>query len=670
MQHHEAGRYISSYLKAFPNELDIHNVDIYNNFRNIRQLICISAPTEHIQARYISSWLSQENEGCTSRLNDGRRTAIVLCDETLLPTVIHSLPDEAQKVNVTTGYPLNQTSVASFIQQYFEFHLGGRTPRLLRILQRHPYARFVGDEQLTAEPASLTTHLLTLLRQIGRQSKDSADPLFQESVFRAFTLVNRIDGLIASGDLLVTSQTLQRLICQVIGQTSIPFHGEPAEGIQVMGVLETRNLDFDHVLLLSCNEGNMPRGVNDSSFIPHSIRHAYELTTIDNKVAIYSYYFHRLLQRTSDVTIVYNNATDDGHKGEISRFVQQLQAESGHAIVMRQLQAGCEVARRQPQPIAKTPHVMQLLRALVAPDAVPFSPTAVNSYLRCQLVYYYRYIANLQKPDELDDEMSFDQRLFGTVFHEAADRLYRQMGRNIDRRIIDQLLSSPATIEMAADQAFHDVMPQIVTGGLHLISREVIIRYLRQLLTVDRRLAPFTILGLECDVFRQLSVSGLPSPIRIGGRIDRLDLTSDEQVRVVDYKTGNKLPRPLPDVNSIFDSARIHDHSDYYLQTFLYADCVSRVSHGDPSAVSSVPIPKAMRVAPALLFIQHAGADDYDPVLTFGRETISDVANHSMRFDEVLRQTVSDIFDNTIPFVPTDDVTTCHSCPYSQLCKC
>ena len=124
-----------------------------------------------------------------------------------------------------------------------------------------------------------------MLRTIAQQA-DIKDPLFQESMFRAYTLMNRVNALIESGDLCVTDATLQRLVSQLVQQTTIPFHGEPAEGLQVMGVLETRNLDFDHVLLLSCNEGNMPKGINDSSFIPHSIRQAYELTTVDRKSVV------------------------------------------------------------------------------------------------------------------------------------------------------------------------------------------------------------------------------------------------------------------------------------------------------------------------------------------------------------------------------------------------
>ena len=343
MKGHEAGHYITQYLRHFPNELNTSAEDIYKNFKKPKDITYISAPTEHIQARYVSSWLNQQ------RITDGRHTAIVLCDEHLLPTVIHSLPDEVAKVNITTGYPLSQTPIASFIQCYYDMVLGGKTPRLVRAFRRHPYYRYLTDD---SQP------LLHLLRQIADAATD--DPLFQESLFRAYTLVNRLNALQESGDLSVTDTTMQRLVSQLIQQTSIPFHGEPAEGLQVMGVLETRNLDFDHVLLLSCNEGNMPKGVNDSSFIPHSIRQAYELTTVENKVSIYAYYFHRLLQRAKDVTILWNNATEDGQRGEMSRFMLQLMVESGHHIEQRSLQSGKIIARYTPQPIEKTPHVLTL----------------------------------------------------------------------------------------------------------------------------------------------------------------------------------------------------------------------------------------------------------------------------------------------------------------------
>ena len=646
MQHHEAGRYIAQYLKYFPNELDSTDADIYGLFQSKKEIRYISAPTEHIQARYVSGWLRE-----AERYKDGRHTAIVLCDEGLLPTVIHCLPSEVEKVNVTTGYPLAQTPIASFIQLYYDLILGGRTPRLLRAFHRHPYARFVDD----------THPLLQMLRQIAQQAKNEIqDPLFQESLFRAYTLVNRLNALIESGDLQVTDQTLQRLTTQIIQQTSIPFHGEPIEGIQVMGVLETRNIDFDHVLLLSCNEGNMPRGVNDSSFIPHSIRQAYELTTVENKVSIYAYYFHRLLQRAKDVTILYNNATEDGQRGEMSRFMLQMLVESGQTISQHTLQTGQQTTPWTPQPIQKTPHVMEVLQS----SFTTLSPTAVNRYLRCPLQFYYHYVAGLLEPNVPDDEQELDNRIFGTIFHEAADIIYHQLPRHITTDVLDHLLKGKIEIERAVDEAFHRVMPDAPIGGLHIINREVIIHYLRQLLQIDRRLAPFTILGLECDVYRPLTSHLSPltshlSPLKIGGRIDRLDLicedTPQERIRVIDYKTGSSQLRPLPDVESIFSPEKIHDHSDYYLQTFVYADIV-RQKRQKPTS-------------PALLFIQHAAADDYDPTLRFGREPILDIADHSQRFNELLDQQITQIFSPDVAFQPTSDLKTCRTCPYQQMCR-
>lgn len=656
MQQHEAGRFIASYLSYFPNELDSQREDIYKNFQQPKDITYLAAPTEHIQARYVSKWLRDQQ-----RYKDGRRTAIVLCNEQLLPTVIHCLPDEVEKVNITTGYPLSQTPVASFIQRYYDMVLGGNSTRLVRVFHRHPYARFVEDGQ----------PLLTMLRAIAQGAKEEiTDPLFQESLFRAYTLVNRLNALVESGDLQVSDTTLQRLVNQLIQQTTIPFHGEPAEGLQVMGVLETRNLDFEHVLLLSCNEGNMPKGVNDSSFIPHSIRQAYELTTVENKVSIYAYYFHRLLQRAKDVTILWNNATEDGQRGEMSRFMLQLLVESRQHITQHTLQSGKSIARYTPAPIEKTPHVLDLLnQQFIGPDAL-LSPSAINKYMRCQLQFYYRYIAGIKEPDEPADEQELDNRIFGNIFHLAADTLYHQLPKHVTREALDQLLKSKIAIGKAVDDAFHEELPHALIGGLHLINCEVIIRYLRQLIEIDKALAPFDILGLECDVYRELAVTDGQSAgslqLRLGGRIDRLDQMSDGRIRVVDYKTSSKKIKYLNSVEDIFDPAKIHDHSDYYLQTFTYADIVSRQQADILHLPSDVT---HHAVSPALLFIQHASAKDYDPTLCFGKVKILDIREHSDRFCELLENKVNEIFMKNIPFTPTTDLKICQTCPYLQMCR-
>ena len=654
----EAGQYITRYLKEYSNELDIERSDIYDNFRQSKDISFVSAPTEHIQARYVNTWLQDKN-----RLTAGRHTAIVMCNEALLPTVIHSLSTQVGKVNVTIGYPLSQTPIASFIQLWFDIQMQGTTPRMMRILRRHPYAKYTGEPMDT----SSLFHLTSYIKSIAQKGKvdHHNDPLFQESLFRAYTLVNRLNELINEGVLNVTLNTLQRLVGQLIQQTSIPFHGEPAEGLQVMGVLETRNLDFDHVLLLSCGEGMMPRGVNDSSFIPHSIRHAYELTTVENKVGIYSYYFHRLLQRATDITILYNNSTDSGQRGEMSRFMLQLMVDYPHPILHYSLTSGQQSVRWQPQPIPK-PHSSAFLH-----QRSYLSPTAINTWLRCPLRFFYHYVGGLQEPEIPDDELELDNRMFGNVFHRAADILYHRLPPYIDKAVLQHLLHNRQELERAVDGAFHLEIPHLPQSGLYIIQREVIVQYMRQLVALDLRQAPFRILGLEIDVEKDFSFTPHPSDnkhLKIGGRIDRLDLvdegTANERIRVVDYKTSASPLKPLPDVDAIFLPQNVHHHSDYYLQTLLYADIVRSQR---PSVVRHLPTDIA--ISPALIFIQHASADNYDPTLCFGHTPIHDVASYSQRFNELLIQTITEILSPDVPFSPTSDLQSCTHCPFAAICR-
>ena len=664
----EAGHYIAQYLSDFPNELDNHDASIYSSFSHPKHISYISASTENIQARYISQWLDE------GRIADGRRTAIVLCDEALLPTAIHCLPEAVEKVNVTTGYPLNLTPAATLVSQLLNLHVFGRSkitgryqPRLLRILNKHPYAQYLSIDTL---PDDILPWLRDTIRQVA-VSIQEPDALTQESLFRTYTLLNRVCELRNSGDLDVDPITLQRLIMQIIQSTTVPFHGEPAEGIQVMGVLETRNLDFDHVLLLSCNEGDMPRGVNDTSFIPYSIRKAYGLTTVDHKVAIYAYYFHRLLQRASDVTIVYNNATNDGQTGEMSRFMLQLMVESGQPITFRSLKSGQTINLRMPHAVEKTEAVMQILQQRFSSEQGGISPTAISNYLRCPLRFFYRYVCNLIEPDDNEEDF-IDNRIFGNIFHLSAQTIYERLktltGNHVTALAIDDLLKSEVEIEQAVDAAIKRELfqmkdlsrPMPPLDGIQLINREVIIKYVRQLLETDRRLTPFTILGLEKKVSMPFEVVGdQPFQTIIGGYIDRLDQVTDPEtgeprIRVVDYKTGGYRLKALPDIEAIFDPQNIKEHSDYYLQAFLY----SHIVHLE----TTVP------VSPALLFIQHAGADDYDPTLCLGKDPVSDIATVSETFMQQLNNKLGEIFDPTLPLMPTDDRKRCDICPYAALC--
>ena len=680
-------------LSDFPNELDNTDPDIYANMRRPKRIRFISSPTENAQARFASNWLLENH-----RYRAGRKTAIVMCDESILLPLMHSLPPEADKVNITSGFPLAMTPVASLVMLLFDLYtLGLRkkgttlNPHYLKKLMAHPYAHHLQGVHLSQvhQPNSpshhLTTsiilhHIATLIKQVGIATKPEGDPLTQESVFRMFTILNRLATLADSGDLLVDNTTLRRLVSQLVSSSSIPFHGEPVVGVQIMGVLETRNIDFDHLLLLSCNEGNMPKGINDSSFIPYTIRKAHHLTTIDNKVALYSYYFHRLLQRAGDITIAYNNSTDNGHTGEMSRFMLQLLVESGQQINHYSLTANNHPTPLMPKPIQKDETTLSKLQQISQ-----LSPSALNTYIRCPLAFYYQYIAHIQEPHP--DPDTIDNRLFGNIFHRAAYLIYKDITDRsplIEKAHIQAYLSNRTLLANVVDRAFQ-AEQCTANNGLQIINREVIIQYITKLLKIDQQLCPFSILAMEeeAKVYTSLSFTTPPSHhlttspphhlttspshhhLTIGGIIDRLDILTDKQtgkprIRVVDYKTGNQPSSPIKNIDEIFDPNNIRSkHSNYYLQAILYSLIVSRSKRWNPA---NHP------VSPALLFIKQAPANHYDPTLLIDKHPISDVTVYEEEFLTKLKHTLADIYSPDTPFTPTDDRKKCELCPYRMLC--
>ena len=581
-----------------------------------------------------------------------------MCDESILPTAVHCLPPSVEEMNVTTGYPLQHALISSLVKQVVNHHLyGGR--RSYKQVMRHPYFSLLSASETPvvisqATPSTLNAHLLNVVRSVALD--DSHSQFEQEAIFRMYTLLNRLQNILTADQLEIDLVTYQKMLNQLIASTSIPFHGEPARGIQLMGVLETRNLDFDHVLILSCQEGNMPKGVNDSSFIPYSIRKAYGLTTIDHKVAVYAYYFHRLIQRAKDVTILYNNSTEDGHTGEMSRFMLQLMVESNLNIERKTLQTGQEQTPLNPDPIEKAPAVVTKLRAIAQKG---FYPTYINRYLRCQLQFYYNHIEGIREPDEMDEE-KIDNRTFGNIFHKASEYLYTKMRRSdlmVLPEDIEFMQKNPQEIEMAVDKAFKEEVfdkRQTPTGaqndlnGLQLINREVVIHYLKRLLKIDKQLAPFQVIGLEEPVggIMEINTSAGKMSVKMGGIIDRLDMVWDQtagtkRIRVVDYKTGSRaLTSRINTVEEIFEQPIVpQKHADYYLQTMLYS-----------------------------LFVKNDAKHNADHLPVAGKEKMKDISEYEESFSHGIKEVLTEIFEPSVPFKPTADRAICATCPYRQFC--
>mgnify|MGYP000541945333 FL=1 len=704
---HEAGEFIRRNLRDFPSPL---SGELFKNLSKPKEVHYIASSTENAQARYLPQWI--RNNLTTPE----KETAVVLCNEALLQPVLHSLPAEVKHVNITMGFPLSQTPVYSFLIALLELHTHGfnfksgrYTFQSVVTLLKHPYTRQLTgqaellekeltrnnrfyplpgelgkDEFLTRlfTPLSgnlnLCIRLSETLQQVagiyqantsGTEDTDAFNQLYRESLFKAYTTINRFRTLIEEDELTVQSETFRRLLVKVLSTTNIPFHGEPAIGMQVMGVLETRNLDFRHLVLLSVNEGQLPKSGGDSSFIPYNLRKAFGMTTIEHKIAVYAYYFYRLLQRAERITLMYNTSSDGLNRGEWSRFMLQFLIEWPHPITRQFLEAGQSPQGTSPITVEKTPDVMRRMQSLFDVRANPkakFSPSALNYYLDCPLKFYYRYVAGLSAPDEVSAEI--DSATFGSIFHYAAEHIYKDLtthGKVINKEALETLLRNEVKLQDYVDTAFKKLFFNVPQNekpeynGVQLINSAVIARYLKQLLQNDLRYAPFTFIASEMEVDEPIDIQTPKGVIksRIGGIIDRMD-SKDGTLRIVDYKTGGDADTP-PHVESLFipDKKR----SNYVFQTFLYAAIMCRKQ-------------PTMKIAPALLYIHRAATETYSPVIQMGesrkpKEAVEDFSKYEKEYRERLQGLLEEIFNPEKSFTQTEIIEKCTYCDFKALCK-
>ena len=704
---HEAGEFIRRNLRDFPSPL---SGELFKNLSKPKEVHYIASSTENAQARYLPQWI--RNNLTTPE----KETAVVLCNEALLQPVLHSLPAEVKHVNITMGFPLSQTPVYSFLIALLELHTHGfnfksgrYTFQSVVTLLKHPYTRQLTgqaellekeltrnnrfyplpgelgkDEFLTRlfTPLSgnlnLCIRLSETLQQVagiyqantsGTEDTDAFNQLYRESLFKAYTTINRFRTLIEEDELTVQSETFRRLLVKVLSATNIPFHGEPAIGMQVMGVLETRNLDFRHLVLLSVNEGQLPKSGGDSSFIPYNLRKAFGMTTIEHKIAVYAYYFYRLLQRAERITLIYNTSSDGLNRGEWSRFMLQFLIEWPHPITRQFLEAGQSPQGTSPITVEKTPDVMRRMQSLFDVRANPkakFSPSALNYYLDCPLKFYYRYVAGLSAPDEVSAEI--DSATFGSIFHYAAEHIYKDLtthGKVINKEALETLLRNEVKLQDYVDTAFKKLFFNVPQNekpeynGVQLINSAVIARYLKQLLQNDLRYAPFTFIASEMEVDEPIDIQTPKGVIksRIGGIIDRMD-SKDGTLRIVDYKTGGDADTP-PHVESLFipDKKR----SNYVFQTFLYAAIMCRKQ-------------PTMKIAPALLYIHRAATETYSPVIQMGeprkpKEAVEDFSKYEKEYRERLQGLLEEIFNPEKSFTQTEIIEKCTYCDFKALCK-
>ena len=707
---HEAGRFLRDNLKEFPGELPREQFEGMHN----ASLTIVEASTDNAQARFIPQWLGSLNVE-----KAGKETAIVLADENLLQPVLHSIPQERTgSVNITMGYKLSETSLFSLVTALIDMQrlaaknkgrlsiqslsrilsnpmaadLSENATRILEEMRktRRMYpdtASLKADERLAAlftpvtDNLSLLQYLQSVLQALVpviREREDNSlfQPLNQEALYRIYTQINRLYSLAESGSLEISTDTLCRLIRSVLSTTTVPFHGEPAVGMQIMGLIETRNLDFKNVLLLSAQEGTLPKSGQNASFIPYNIRLAFGLTTMQDKSAVSSYNFHHLLQRAENVTMVYNgNADAPGiGKGQISRYLLQL-IVSGADIKRISLKPDRSDTKITPVTVQKTPSVLQeLCRKYDVSNKDSFlSPSALNKYMNCKLQFYLAQVAGLKKPDETDTEIDF--AMFGTLFHKSAELTYNYLAaktpnHTITSQDIETLLKDYARLEGFVQQAFREDyfggkdVSKTDYSGTQAINFEVILKYLRQILRMDMELyAPFQYIAGEAKGYEHyIEVpnplqSGSTLQVRLKGIIDRLDC-KDGILRIVDYKTGKDKGAPAS-IDDLFPPTESKKRKSQAFQIMYYA-----------YIMSMQPQFSKYRLAPTLLYTRTSSKPTADNnYYKIGKDSLTDwSAQCGQEFEDKLKKEISEIFNPDIPFEPTDDREACKNCDFKNLC--
>ena len=697
----EAGRFLRENMLQFPPAAALEE---FRGLEGKKEYNIIELPTDVLQAKTVHRILESGGTGSVQECTD---TALVLCDEELLVPVMMSLPGEVGEINVTMGYPMKNTPVYSFIDSLLRMqHNIRRTSagkvqfyhRDVMTLLTHPYFKKMKDdttvdmtgeimknnlimidrelfsgelEQLIFKPVEDSAGLLEYLRNIfdhflstlAVREELLSDALDRAFIFQLLTHLNKLETLISNRS-SITVAILERLFRKVLGGLRIPFEGEPLSGLQLMGILETRLLDFRHVILLSVNEEVIPAAHPAHSNIPYSLRLAFRMPAREDMDAIYAYYFYRLLQRAEKVDLLFNGGSDGLRTGEMSRYLHQLK----FAEKLEVKRPGLEVRARE-VPVLKVQHTGDTAEKLKryiddGEEGKYLSPSAVNTYIDCSLKYYLRYIAGIGEPDEVMEDI--DASGFGTVVHETLKVLYSEIAARNNRQITRDELSSLINSVKPEEVLRSEFVKQHFKGrkrekleGRNIITFRVMLRYLEKIIRTDLTIAPFELISAENDFRRNLriEVDHQPLEIRMGGKIDRIDRVGG-RIRVIDYKTGQANQR-FSSIDSLFER-NYGSRNGAAMQTLFYAWLVGEEYRGE-------------EVVPGLYAMKALFEDEFDPALHMtgmkkeGR--VGAFSNLEQQFLQPLQGVVQQLFDPAVPFEQRQNDKKCSFCDFASLCQ-
>jgi hypothetical protein len=697
---HEAGLFIRKNLLNFPQSRLIN----HQNLATEKNIFFLPVPSNTGQAEALPYIFEKIGIQQTS---EAQHTALVLADENLLIPALYAIPESVTNLNITIGYPILGSVVFNLVDSLYELArnkrsdpvegvtyyfkdvlsiLGnpllksvyGRNVRQVReritknnliylsakeiLVDKSEDILFYAGTGKTNACQYLANVFEFLIRSLASpENETTTDPVQMEILFQVYTYFTRLTDILASYTFEPGFETLFRLIRRMLKTLHIPFNGEPLAGLQLLGILETRTLDFDNVIILSMNEGILPRSSAIPSFIPQNLRLGFGLPTPDHQDSIYAYYFYRLIQRASNVVLVYDSSTGGLRTGERSRFMHQLFYELPDSVKEISPSYPVTLLRSAPIIVEKKGEVAEALLLYTDKGTKILSPSALNEFLNCSLRFYFHHIAGLPQPEEISEDI--DARVFGNLLHKAMQILYSGFGSSlVTKEQLEDILKRGELINDALDRSFREVLfgsrsesTSRKIEGFNLIVRQIIRSYMHNLLSADAGGEAFSIADLEkrVEMIIPVNVAENILTVRIGGTIDRVDLFKGH-FRILDYKTG-MVKNSFSTIASLFaDNEKMRN--DAAFQVLLYAMIYQELN---PDGI----------IIPALCFVRGSYSENFSYNIQYGKKKLEDYREVKKEFEQLIHENLERLFNLNEPFRQTENIRICQNCPYTMICR-
>ncbi|MEB8346121.1 PD-(D/E)XK nuclease family protein [Flavobacteriaceae bacterium KMM 6898] len=576
---HDAGHFIRQHFKTWNCLLNKPKKGLKAHYLGKKDIQIIGLPKNVTQAKYVGYLLEKIHSQHKEQL---KNTAVVLGDETLLNPIMNSVPEKIEGINITMGYPLHNSPLASFFTQFFELYLnkdpqGWYFQDLLNFLS-HPYTKiyltqddidgaYVLSEAIKSKnwsyishdkigsvvPTAITNiHYLffkenksikafldtcsQIILGLKYSFKKGAQDLGMEYLYRFHELFNQLSELVRQYPYISDLRSLTSLYKELLSSETLDFRGEPLKGLQIMGMLESRNLDFETVILTSVNEGILPSGKSNNSFLPFDLKIAFGLPTYKEKDAVYTYHFYRLLQRAKNVYILYNTEPDVLEGGEKSRLIAQLLTDKNRSSDITEIVAAPEIKTsiKKVYTIPKDELLMQKIKELAEKG---FSPSSLTNYIRNPIDFYKRSILKIDDVNEVEENVAANT--FGTIVHDSMEELYIPfIGKTLTKDGLDSMF--PLIKSVVKNHFILNYADGDISRGKNLIAFNVVVQYIENFIKAELEEIKdhdIKVLGLEESWNTKLEIKGLDFPITLKGKLDRID-ERDGVLRIIDYKTG------------------------------------------------------------------------------------------------------------------------------------